>query len=54
MNEDTRTKNALRNTMVGIISQVLTLFFNFSSKTLFIYVLGSDYLGFYLYFQSRS
>ena len=46
MNEDTRTKNALRNTMVGIISQVLTLFFNFANRTLFIYVLGSDYLGF--------
>ena len=46
MNKDTRTKNALRNTAVGIISQILTLVFSFVNRTIFIHFLGSDYLGF--------
>lgn len=46
MNKDTRTKNALRNTAVGIISQILTLIFSFVNRTVFIHFLGSDYLGF--------
>ena len=46
MNKDSRTKNALRNTIVGIISQILTLVFSFVNRTIFIHFLGSDYLGF--------
>lgn len=46
MNKDTRTKNALRNSVVGVISQVLTLVFSFVNRTIFIHFLGSDYLGF--------
>lgn len=40
-----RTKNAILNTKYGILSKLLTLVLNFVSRTVFIYVLGSVYLG---------
>ena len=40
-----RTQNAIRNTKYSIISRVVTLILGFISRTIFIYVLGSQYLG---------
>lgn len=45
MNKDTRTKNSIRNSSTSIITQVLTVAMDFLVKTIFIYVLGSEYLG---------
>ena len=45
MNKDSRTKNSIRNSSVSIITQVLTIVMDFVVKTLFIYILGSEYLG---------
>ena len=40
-----RTKNSIINSSVSIITQVLTVIINFIVKTVFIKVLGSEYLG---------
>lgn len=40
-----RTKNALRNTAVGLFSKIITLGLSFASRTVFIYVLGTTLLG---------
>ena len=45
MNKDSRTKNSLRNIFVGIAGQVLTIFLNFFSRSVFISILGTEYLG---------
>ena len=45
MNKDSRTKNSIRNSSVSIITQVLTIVMDFVVKTIFIYILGSEYLG---------
>lgn len=45
MNKDSRTKNSIRNIIVGIVGQVLTIFLNFFSRAVFISILGTEYLG---------
>ena len=40
-----RTENALRNTKYGLISKILNLILGFVSRTVFIYTLGTTYLG---------
>lgn len=40
-----RTTNAIKNTSFGLLGKILNLIFAFLSRTLFIYVLGSTYLG---------
>ena len=41
----TRTKNTVRNSAVGILSYVITSLMSFVSRTVFIKVLGVEYLG---------
>ncbi len=45
MNKESRTKNSIRNSSVSIITQVLTIIMDFVVKTIFIYILGREYLG---------
>lgn len=40
-----RTKKSFRNSSVGSISQIISTFLNFLVRTIFIYYLGSEYLG---------
>lgn len=40
-----RTENSIRNTVVGILGQVFSIIINFISRTVFIHVLGADFLG---------
>lgn len=40
-----RTENALRNSMAGLFSKIITLCLGFVSRTVFIYVLGTNLLG---------
>ena len=40
-----RTQNAAKNAFFGIISKIINLIFAFISRTAFIYILGSTYLG---------
>jgi len=40
-----RTINSFKNIITGISGQVLTIFLQFASRTVFIYVLGKEYLG---------
>ena len=39
-----RTENAVKNTTFGIISKVVSLVLGFVSRTVFIYILGNQYL----------
>jgi len=43
--ERTRTSNSIRNSATSITTQVLTVIMDFVVKTIFIRVLGSEYLG---------
>ena len=45
MKENTRTSNVIRNTYVGIITQVFILIASFANRTIFIKILGNDYLS---------
>ena len=45
MNEKTRTQNSVRNTAVGVALHLLTALFSFVSRTVFVRVLGVQYLG---------
>ena len=45
MNNNSRTKNSIRNSSISIITQVSTIIMDFIVKTIFIYILGSEYLG---------
>ena len=45
MNEKSRTDNSIRNIMIGIGSEVFILVITFLSRTLFIKILGAEYLG---------
>ena len=45
MKLNTRNQKTAYNATVGIISQVLVIFFNFISRTIFIHFLSSEYLG---------
>lgn len=40
-----RTQYAIKNAQFGILSKIITLVFSFISRTIFIYILGSTYLG---------
>jgi len=42
---NSRTKNSIKNVKYGIIIQLLLILINFISRTIFIKILGSDYLG---------
>ena len=42
---NSRTSNVAKNMWFGVISQILTIILSFVSRTIFIYVLGIDYLG---------
>lgn len=43
--ERTRTKNSIINSTTSIVNQVLTVLMDFAVKTIFIKILGSEYLG---------
>ncbi len=45
MNNNSRTKNSIRNSSFSIMTQILTIIMDFVVKTIFIAVLGSEYLG---------
>ena len=45
MNKESRTKNSIRNSSISIITQTSTIIMDFIVKTIFIYILGSEYLG---------
>ena len=45
MNINTRSQNTKRNITIGIINQVVMLSVSFISKTIFIKLLGAEYLG---------
>lgn len=45
MSEKTRTQNSVRNTVVGVTLHLLTAGFSFASRTVFVRVLGVQYLG---------
>ena len=45
MNTQSRSLNSTRNLFYGLISQAVTLILQFVSRTIFIYFLGSEYLG---------
>lgn len=45
MKEESRTRNSIRNISVGVTSQILNLLLNFVSRTIFIKVLGVEFLG---------
>lgn len=42
---NSRTSNVIRNTLVGIITQILSLVLSFASRTIFIKILSDEYLG---------
>ena len=45
MAESSRTKNSIRNISVNITCQAVSLILSFATRTLFIKLLGADYLG---------
>jgi len=45
MANNSRTKNSIRNSSFSIMTQILTVIMDFIVKTIFIAVLGSEYLG---------
>ena len=45
MNSQSREINSVRNISISIINQCISLILNFAAKSVFIKVLGEDYLG---------
>lgn len=45
LNNDSRTKNSLKNVSFSLICQIIILVCSFISRTIFIKILGSSYLG---------
>ena len=45
LNENTRTQNFVKNTLVGIIMQLFALILSFVNRTIFIKLLGNSYLS---------
>lgn len=45
MNELTRTENSIRNTILGLVTQVLTVLISFVTRSFFIRYLSIEYLG---------
>jgi O-antigen/teichoic acid export membrane protein len=44
-NSTSRSENSLKNAIIGITCQILILFLSFASRTIFINLLGAEYLG---------
>ena len=44
-NRDTRTSFAVRNSLFGLIGKLLTIVAQFAARTVFVYLLGRNYLG---------
>lgn len=42
---NSKTKNASINSLVGIVSQIFQIILSFATRTIFIKLLGADYLG---------
>ncbi|NRT70225.1 lipopolysaccharide biosynthesis protein [Clostridium beijerinckii] len=40
-----RTENSIKNSVIGILGQVFNIILNFVSRTIFIFILGANYLG---------
>lgn len=40
-----RTENSIKNSIIGILGQVFNIILNFVSRTIFIFILGANYLG---------
>lgn len=40
-----RTRNSIKNSLIGILGQLFNIGINFISRTLFIQILGANYLG---------
>lgn len=45
MNEETRTKNSIKNSIFSLTGQIICVILNFISRTIFINILSVDYLG---------
>lgn len=45
INSKSRSENSVRNTVVGIFNKSVTLLLSFSARTIFIHLLGVEYLG---------
>ncbi|EOU1959691.1 sugar translocase, partial [Clostridium perfringens] len=45
MNHKSRTKNSFKNIKNGLISQIVSLVFNFIVRTIFVKYLSKEYLG---------
>lgn len=43
--ENTRTKNSVLNMVASVVIKTFTLILSFVSRTVFIYILGAQYLG---------
>ena len=43
--KNVRTKNSVKNIVIGLIGQAFNIVVNFISRTIFIYILGVSYLG---------
>lgn len=43
--QNSRTAKTAKNAIFGFISQIVTILLGFASRTIFIYILGKDYLG---------
>lgn len=43
--KSSRTANTAKNATFGLLSQILNIIFSFISRTVFIYILGAEYLG---------
>ncbi len=44
-NHKSRSENSIRNTFVGLFNKVITLLLSFIGRTIFIHLLGAEYLG---------
>ena len=45
MQESSRTKNSIKNTVYGVTTQFLTILISFVTRTIFIKYLSVEYLG---------
>ena len=45
MNNSSRLKNSLKNSLVGLITQFITIILGFINRSVFIYFLSVEYLG---------
>jgi len=52
MKNDSRTSNSIKNIIIGIISQLITLLMLFISRSIFLDKLGVEYLGLHSFFTN--